>query len=378
MIPSPHYDIKLPDAHSAQATISDDSIIELAKLTHLVNLKLASPNWVHDGSKKLDWVVVKEIVSHLPSLTQLTLESLEDTKIGVDTLSTSIKSLEICRSGITQVEGFHCYSHLEELRLDSSYLPPEATSEFGMMPRLRSLTLQSCTEYTVFEYSKLTQITKLAHRSLWIRELSPTVCSLTQLRTLDLAHGNVAILPEGLTALQNLSELSLFGCSLDQFPESVLTLTKLEFLMLSRNPIKTVPDGISRLTYLHTLGLAYIGMKVCPAAIGALTQLTWLSVADNWLTIDKANEARDGFPIEFNRLTRLTTLKLFNMDLERIPPFVFALPQKIEVDISHNQIWTKDGYFIKEARVVKLTYIQWTFQWISSFLPNWNLFRRIW
>jgi len=167
-----------------------------------------------------------------------------------------------------------------------------------------------------------------------------------------------------------------------KFPDPILSLTKLDFLLLSYNPMITVPSGISRLTNLRTLGLAGISMKVCPPEIGTLNKLTWLSLADNWLADDAATAADDGFPPQMDRLTNLTDLKIFGMNLKRVPPFITRLPQEIAVDLTHNQIWLYMGFdpivFNRKPKILapQVTYIQWMFGWVGGFLPSWNLFKR--
>lgn len=327
--------IKLVSDGSAHVIVSKESVEELAKMTHLRELYITSPRY-HEG--KFNWGVVKEVVRGLSTLTHLKVESEFQSEIELDTFPTSLRSLELFRTVIFNAKGFHRCNQLERFKYVAKEMNPYTLHELGLMQKLGSLHLDTDKLKEQFDYSALTQITSLAHIALWTPDskLPVSICTLTQLKVLILDHGDIGVFPSEFSRLQNVTAISLFWCRFCQFPQPLQTLTKLESLELSFTGIKIIPEGISRLTMLHTLKALGNGMEVCPSALGALNQLTWLALGSNRISIDE-------FPAEMKKLTKLAVLDIGDMCLQRLPNFVFDLPQPLKVAIFHTEIG-QDSY----------------------------------
>jgi Leucine-rich repeat (LRR) protein len=69
-----------------------------------------------------------------------------------------------------------------------------------------------------------------------IRELPEELGSLNELRALDLTDNGISNI-DCVTRLQNLEELSLFGCALTKLPKDIGNLKKLKYLGIKGNPI---------------------------------------------------------------------------------------------------------------------------------------------
>ncbi len=79
-----------------------------------------------------------------------------------------------------------------------------------------------------------------------LTEIPDEICSLTQLRVLNLGHpcAGVAYIPENIGDLVNLEKLDISYTKIDHLPESIGSLTKLTSLDISYTPISELPDCV--------------------------------------------------------------------------------------------------------------------------------------
>jgi len=298
MIQSPHHHIRLPTECSAHVDASNESLLLLGNMTHLVKVALSEnqdvcrPNLLHVNSEPL-----RQAISPLSNLKELEVEWLKGDSLEglVETVSSlTLKSLTLLKTECKAITGLGRLSALEKFHLEANELVAEDTQELSKLVALRSLTLR---------------------------------CKLG----IDFAQ------------LQHVVILDLSNNKLKGFPQGVLTMTQLDKLFLQNNSIGVIPAKINQLSNLSVLNLANTSLFDCPSEIGALTKLTWLSLADNTFVDPNSSPAgsfvnflescgfyrvdMQGFPSDLDQLTNLVTLRIDGMGLDRLPSFIFRLPR---------------------------------------------------
>jgi hypothetical protein len=129
---------------------------------------------------------------------------------------------------------------------------------------LRELRLDFFAEHAPLELpqelSNLTALTKLVLREAPFTELPAVVCSLKQLRTLNLCTcRNLSEIPSSISQLQQLQELDVSHTRMEQLPEELGTwLPQLEGLEvgvegLPPPALPAIPKSLTRLTRLGTV-----------------------------------------------------------------------------------------------------------------------------
>lgn len=111
-----------------------------------------------------------------------------------------------------------------------------------------------------------------------IRDL-PTTFKCRTLRTLDLSHTNIAVLPEWITLIVNLEYMDLCWCKeLVELPARIVDLRRLEVLCITGcHKLCRLPSGFGQLTRLRTLGLFVVGCGENDARISELRDLEKIS-----------------------------------------------------------------------------------------------------
>ena len=92
-------------------------------------------------------------------------------------------------------------------------------------------------------------------------------------------------IPDCLSSLTNLKELSFFNNQIKVIPDCFGSLINLKILSLSYNQIKVIPDCLSSLTNLKDLSLSYNQIEVIPNCLGSLTNLEELSLHRNQIKV---------------------------------------------------------------------------------------------
>lgn len=91
-------------------------------------------------------------------------------------------------------------------------------------------------------------------------------------------------LPESISKLGTLWELTVLDCAIDILPAWIFKLKKLKQLTWRGTAITHVPDFIWEMNYLVKLDLGNNLITEIPPAIAKLTKLNYLTLSDNQLT----------------------------------------------------------------------------------------------
>ncbi|MDA3844143.1 MAG: leucine-rich repeat domain-containing protein [Candidatus Kapabacteria bacterium] len=110
--------------------------------------------------------------------------------------------------------------------------------------------------------------------------------------SLDLRGKNLAVLPDCIGNLTNLTYLRLTNNQLTTLPESIGDLTSLTYLRLTNNQLTTLPESIGNLTNLVTLDLSKNKLTTLPESIGNLTNLEYLYLFGNNFYFSDADKAK--------------------------------------------------------------------------------------
>ena len=140
----------------------------------------------------------------------------------------------------------------------------------------------------------------------WISELK----SLTEL-TLDW-NNNLLTLPDCIGDLKGLVTLNICRSAIEKLPDSIGNLESLTTLTLDNNEnLKTLPDSIGNLKNLNKLDLKYLPIKNLPDSIGNLKNLQEFIISDSSL---------EKLPDSIGDLQSLIKLSLsYNKNLEQLP-----------------------------------------------------------
>jgi len=114
-----------------------------------------------------------------------------------------------------------------------------------------------------------------------VRTLTPEICKLVNLKTLNLSGIGLLALPLKCRKLKNLEERQLMGNNLSVISPDICKLKKLEELGFRRNKLEIVPEEIGDLANLKTLNLSYNNIKKLPLTICNLKNLMHLDVSGN-------------------------------------------------------------------------------------------------
>lgn len=198
----------------------------------------------------------------------------------------------------------------------------------------------------------------LSHRSLKV--IPAELAKVSSLCTLLLNDNQIIMPPEEISHLHNLECLSLEHNQLTLLPFSFSSLaSNLQFLNLSDNPFTYVPPVVSQLVNLRSLWLENVALTSFPSdvccivsleklslagnyisevgeAIGNLINLRWLSLAKNKLLHLKQGDRGDC--THFSKLVKLDILVLHDNLLSEFPPLLSSLPKLASIDLKGNKI----------------------------------------
>lgn len=187
---------------------------------------------------------------------------------------------------------------------------------------------------------------------------SDSFSGLRELRTLDLSHNNIWILPTDVFCpLQSLKTLNLTSNRIQNMTQLGLTGAKtcntaLEILDLTNNDVITVPDDVlsalRSLTHLNLQENAISSMS--DGSLTGLANLQMLNVSSNFVT---------SLPPELFHATRgIRQVYVVNNSLSVLAPGVFnGLDQLLVLDLSHNELtsrWVNKNTFSGLVRMVVL------------------------
>ena len=96
-------------------------------------------------------------------------------------------------------------------------------------------------------------------------------------------------IPEKITALSELKQLSLVNCQLSSFPKEILNFSKLEHLYLPNNILTSIPDDIAELKSLKLLSITNNQIHNLPNSIQDIHTLEELYYENNTIGVFPKN-----------------------------------------------------------------------------------------
>jgi hypothetical protein len=179
-------------------------------------------------------------------------------------------------------------------------------------------------------YEAITAVTTILNLSQQnLKEIPILTFTQLRLKTLDISSNHLAVLPDEIGSLRNLTELSLFFNKIESMPDSLKNLKNLRRLEVSYNRLKVVPECICELTNLGELTLDNNRLKSLPENISYLENLTKLSLSHNQITV---------LPESIRELFNLTELSLRNNLLTSLPAGIGQLKSLKMLDLSLNPL----------------------------------------
>ena len=140
---------------------------------------------------------------------------------------------------------------------------------------------------------------------------------------------NIAVIPESIKFLTDLTQLSLFFNRITELPDEIGNLTNLTRLVLGNNRISEIPATIGQLTQLEYLGLDRNALQALPQEIEGLTGLKFIYLTSNSLS---------AIPEELFQLTGLRELFVESNQITEVPAEIGNLTQLGQLRLDNNQI----------------------------------------
>jgi len=170
-----------------------------------------------------------------------------------------------------------------------------------------------------------------------MKEISPDICSLPNLRTLIARNNQLTVeaIPKDFGLMSSLSVVNMSGNQFTEIPMQFTELTGLRCLYLGANRITAVTKEMIRLQHLEILYLGGNHLVSIPAEIGYVQSLVSLVLCDNRL---------EYLPSSLACLTNLQSLSLHNNRLATLPPEIVHL-NLIELSLRNNPLIVR---FVKQ------------------------------
>ncbi len=173
--------------------------------------------------------------------------------------------------------------------------------------------------------------------------LPDSIGNLKALEILNLSRvSDLNVLPESISELESLKDLTIIDCSLAALPKNLGNLTSLEILYLvapsktffNRPPdsikrLKLLPEYICELIHLKKLDLDNHDLLMLPENFGNLTSLETLFLNENNIS---------SLPESFGNLSFLRKLFLKNNNLTNLPNIFGNLNSLKELDLDGNNL----------------------------------------
>lgn len=123
-------------------------------------------------------------------------------------------------------------------------------------------------------------------RNYDITKLPDSICSLSNLTTLNLSNTGITDLPESIDQLSNLVTLQAFGTRIRELPDSIGNLGNLETLDLTGSRLERLPDSLSGLSSLTRLEVGNNRITEVPETLVNLPHIQILKFQSNPLSTD--------------------------------------------------------------------------------------------
>jgi Leucine-rich repeat (LRR) protein len=190
-------------------------------------------------------------------------------------------------------------------------------SEFGQLTKLQFLDFANCElSNTPVAFANLTELETLFLNDNELQVVAG-LGGFTKLKFLRLHNNRLGednpnfntALPEDMSDLVDLEELTLYNNKLKKLPVNIGNLNKLTSLRLERNRLTEIPSSIGNLTSLIELRLEANELTILPTTIGGLTSLEKLSLSQS-----SFNNKLTSLPAEIGDLANLKELYVENMN----------------------------------------------------------------
>jgi protein-tyrosine phosphatase len=136
--------------------------------------------------------------------------------------------------------------------------------------------------------SKKSKILKYERKKLEI--IPDTITDLSSLTNLSLAFNQIKNIPNSFLSLVALKHLDLSHNFLSEFPEPIIALTGLERLVLSHNEIPSVPENITKLEKLKEFHITNNQLTSLPQDIVNIPHVNNIDVSCNWIMAENLDE----------------------------------------------------------------------------------------
>ncbi|XP_005108046.2 leucine-rich repeat-containing protein 58 [Aplysia californica] len=201
------------------------------------------------------------------------------------------------------------------------------SSKTAMMVDLSNMCLREVPERLGYESMDATTL-NLSHNLL--SDLPEHMSVMRSIVNVSLKQNLFSYIPSFFRSLHKLSCLDLRNNSFHIFPEPLLHLTHLRKLYLDHNQLRELPDDIDRLLSLECLSVGNNNLSFIPSAVFNIRRLKSLSF--------RGNKKVSLLPSAVENLICLQTLDLSHCDISFLPPCLSACAMLRKLLLSHNRI----------------------------------------
>ncbi|WP_340935902.1 leucine-rich repeat domain-containing protein [Polaribacter haliotis] len=207
---------------------------------------------------------------------------------------TQLETLFLNDNELQVVSGLGGFTKLKFLRLHNNRLGEENANFNTDLPE---------------DMSDLVLLEELTLQNNKLTKLPANIGNINKLTSLNLNSNRLTSLPTTIGSLSNLEELSITSNLLTGLPSTIGNLLKLKIASLSSNKLESLPEEIGNLSSLedldiqsqYTSGSPYVyHLTSLPSALNNLTTLKTLNASNNKIEGD----------LDFSNLTSLTSLSL--------------------------------------------------------------------
>ncbi|MCP1994592.1 leucine-rich repeat domain-containing protein [Flavobacterium sp. HSC-61S13] len=166
--------------------------------------------------------------------------------------------------------------------------------------------------------------------------LSLFLNEMPKLQKLSISH-NITVIPEIIHQNTSLKTLELAYNDLKTLPESLSNLKVLEELSLLQNPhFEQLPQSLSALKNLKYLSLLVTNFKEFPTVIFEIPSLETLLISGHF-NRDGSNRIL-AIPDLFQQVSQLKTLNISNTELSELPSSIVSLTKLSELYLDGNKL----------------------------------------
>lgn len=238
-----------------------------------------------------------------------------------------LRSLHLKQNPIEDIHPSICFLPLQHIC--ATTVVAKAALQLFKVKSVRDLDLTACRLQEIPDYvSELTELIELTLNKNSISEVPSALGSCTQLQTLRINDNVLTAVHDKLGSLPVLSHVDFGNNLLRDVPTALFSLGKLDNLLLHNNFIDEIPSDIQKLSSLTCLSLSSNKIESLPTEIGSLENLSILMLEGNKLEylpaeigalINLEDLALDGnnllaYPYELADLQRLNKIYTFRND----------------------------------------------------------------